>query len=240
MASSKTADYDAILHEYLAKLEGFTLKGACGRPYVLVSKLTQWLKSVEGSGYNMTPANRLLTAAYQRRHEYEPIPISYEGLTGGDDCCLLVFCILLLLDHGDLVARCFQREGKVDKSLPIDLLTLRTVLRKHSKDVGMSEEEADKLAVDFNREQWRFCPAKFELEMGRNFGKDRVLPFVIKEPINFKGGTASIWQIEVLEEFVGLKLREAVRSSRYNSQKDSFGHVSHPTLGNIFSRTISY
>jgi hypothetical protein len=94
----------------------------------------------------------------------------------------------------------------------------------------MSEEEAEKLAVDFNREQWRFCPAKFELEMGRNFGKDRVLPFFIKEPINFKGGTASLWQIEVLEEFVGLKLRKTVRSSRYNSRKDSLGYVSHPAL----------
>jgi hypothetical protein len=141
-----------------------------------------------------------------------------------------VFCILLLLDYGHLVARCFQREGKVDKSLPVDLLTLRNVLHKHSKCVGMSEEEADKLAVDFNREQWRFCPAKFELEMGRNFGKDRVLPFVIRQPINFKGGTATLWQVEVLEEFVGLKLRETVRSSRYDNRKDSLGYVSHLAL----------
>src|SRR5271167_4093344 len=112
MASRRPSDYDAILHEYLAKLDEFTLRGACGRPYILVSKLTQWLKSAEGSGYNTSPANRLLKAAYQRWHEYGPIPISFEGLIGGDDCCLLVFCILFLLGHGDLVAR-FQRDGKV-------------------------------------------------------------------------------------------------------------------------------
>jgi hypothetical protein len=229
MSTRRASDYTTIIDKYRAKIEEFTLYGACGRPYVLVSKLTQWLKSKDDSGHNTTPAKRLLKAAYYRRHEYEPLPTSYESLTRGENSCLLVFCILLLLDYGDLVNR-FQREHKVDKILPIPLFTLRNIFDGHREDVGMSEKEADELAARFNREQWRFCPAAFEIGDPRNFGKDRVLPFCVKQIINLKGGTASLWQVEVLEEFVGLQLREKVPNSRYKSNNDNHGYVSRISL----------
>jgi hypothetical protein len=92
--------------------------------------------------------------------------------------------------------------------------------------MGLSDPEAEKLAIKFNEVQWQFCPAKFELEMGRDFEKDRVIPICKKEIINTKGGTATLWQLEVLEEFVGDKLRETARNSRYNNPNDRFGYVS--------------
>jgi hypothetical protein len=183
------------------------------------------LRSKDDFDHNTTPAKRLLKAAYRRRHEYEPVPISYDSLKPGGSSCLLVFCILLLLDYGDLV-HCFQREGKVDNILPIPLYTLRIILDEYRQGVGMSEEDADRLAAQFNKKQWRFCPAIFETGYPRNFGKDRVLPFCVKEIINFKGGTASLWQVEVLEEFVGPQLRKKVPNSRYKSVSDNFGYVS--------------
>lgn len=225
MSTREALEYRTLLRDYRAKIKEFTLHGACGRPYILISKLTQWLRNKDDFEHNTTPAQRLLKAAYRCHHENEPVPISYDSLKAGGSSCLLVFCILLLLDYGHLVHR-FQREGKVDNILPIPLYTLRTILDDYRLGVGMSEEVADQLAARFNKKQWRFCPANFETGYPRNFGKDRVLPFCKKQKINSKGGTASLWQVEVPEEFVGPQLRKKVPNSRYKRTNDKVGYVS--------------
>ena len=225
MSTQETSDYETLLRDYRAKIKEFTLHGACGRPYIFISKLKKWLRAKDDSGHNASRATRLLNAAYRRHHEHEPVPISYESLKPSGTSCLLVFCILLLLDYGHLVHR-FQREGKVDNILPIPLDSLRSILGEYRQEVSMSKEDADRLVAQFNKKQWRFCPANFETGYPRNFGKDRVLPFCVKQIINSKGGTASLWQVEVLEEFVGPQLRRKVPTSRYKNTKDKLGYVS--------------
>jgi hypothetical protein len=44
--------------------------------------------------------------------------------------------------------------------------------------------------------------------------------------INKKGGTASLWLIEVQEEFVGQSLRDAVSASRFHNPDVALGFVS--------------
>ncbi|KAI9776787.1 MAG: hypothetical protein M1816_005081 [Peltula sp. TS41687] len=209
MADQRSLDLDASMRDFQSKLRECTMQAACGRPYVLVAKLTEWLRPiVSGSGSDTTRASRLLVAAYRNRHQ-PGLPISVEQFSG-DDCCLLVFCILLTLDWGELVD-IFQRCDVVDRLLPIPLRELRAKL----ETAGLPD--AEKLATRFDEMQWRFCPARFDLHMGRDHVKNRIIPICRKEEINSKGGTAQLWQIDVQEEFVGCKLKKVVSSSRFNA-----------------------
>lgn len=97
----------------------------------------------------------------------------------------------------------------------------------------MGASNSDQRATDFDNIQWRFCPAQFDLDMGREFWKNRILPICSRQPINLtKGGTAKLWQIAVLEEFVGKELREVVKNSVYDPKvyggqhQDNLGPVS--------------
>ena len=94
-------DKTAILKEFTGKLEEYTRKAACGRDFILVERLLDWLRSPVGE--EGTHADRLLhRVAYINR--YQPgVPITSDKFKPGPDCCLLVFCILQKLGRGDLI-----------------------------------------------------------------------------------------------------------------------------------------
>ena len=193
------------------------MQATCGRSYVLVAKLTKWLRSKVG--YTIR-ASRLLQAAYRDRAK-PGLPITAEQLIPGEHyCCLIVFSILLKIGAGQLV-HTFQRAEIVDGALPIDLRSLKIKLAAVDSNI------AEELISKFDEMQWRFCAVKFDLDISRDYVKNRIIPICRKERINSKGGTAQLWQIEVQEEFVGHKLREVALSSRYDDPKDDFGYVSH-------------
>lgn len=206
MADKRSITDDASIRDFHSKLRECTMEAVCGRSYVLVTKLTNWLRSeVRWSGSNTTQAGRLLQAVY--RHQNQPgRPINVENFSGVD-CCLLVFCILLEVGAGELV-HTFQRRGIVDRNLPTDLSSLRHKLN--------DLPNAEKLAMDFDEVQWRFCPARFELHCGHEHPKNMIIPICRKEKINSKGGTAQVWQIDVQEEFLSPRLKKVVSSSRFN------------------------
>jgi hypothetical protein len=83
----------------------------------------------------------------------------------------------------------------------------------------------DLAARKFYNRQWAFSPATFDLHLGQEWAKNRVIPICNKEEINV-GGTAKVYQIEVQEEFVGEQLKEVVSASRYNNPNDRLGYVS--------------
>ena len=202
-----TFDHDSSIREFKAKVQSYTKPAVCGRSYVLVSKLIQWLRSPVNAGTETTQISRLLFAAFRDRRF---LPIAPETCSIGDRSCLLVFSVLLEIGFGHLV-HAFQRLDIIDKHLPTSLLTLREKLYDR-KDIP----DGDKLATVFDQAQWRFCPAKFELHVGEDFVEHRILPICKKDKINNKGGTAKLWQIEVQEEFIGPKLKDAVSNSRFN------------------------
>jgi hypothetical protein len=213
-----TPDHDLAIREFKAKVIECTDEAICHRQYVLVSKLIQWLKSkVRSGGYETSQASRLLDAAYRRRIT-PALPITKEQLSDGEDRCLLVFSILLELGRGELIDLLWRRE-KVDKRLPIALLDLQDTFQ------ALGVRDPYRVAEAFDDLQWRFCAAKFELNMGREYPRQRIMPIRRKLEINEKGGTAQLWQIEVLEEFVGRELRDAVKASAYDP-KDGLGKVS--------------
>ena len=70
--------------------------------------------------------------------------------------------------------------------------------------------------LEFFKLQHRFKPARFELHKRSNWDEDVVIPIYHSNPIK-EGGTAELYQIDVPEEFVGWKLRDACAGSRFNA-----------------------
>jgi hypothetical protein len=220
MAHQNDLAHDAVIRDFKATLRNCTVQAACRRSYIRTSKLTEWLKGRVGSN---SQASLLLEAAYRRREQPNP-PVSSEEISSGGNCCLLVFSILLELGLGELIDR-FQRLSIVDRRLPIDRQTLQTELQ--AMETGPNQlPDAASLAEQFDSMQWRYCPAMFEFRVGLDHGHNKVIPFVKKETINNKGGTAQLWQVAVQEEFLDDKMRKAVSNSRFHDAKDGFGWVS--------------
>src|SRR5688572_18963167 len=98
-------DHSSAMDDYRAARAKYTKKATCGRKYVLVTKLKLWLESIVPLGKdNITQAGRLLDFAYRKHSSNMPgLPSSEEVFSGGQNGCLLVFCILLELDRGDLI-----------------------------------------------------------------------------------------------------------------------------------------
>jgi hypothetical protein len=222
MADTNYLLRDHVVVEFKEMLKKCTLKAACGSEYVLVEKFTNWLRSKRPRS-NRSYAYRLLEVVYSSRSKYEPAPpISDESLCNPRDGCLLVFTILLELGRGDLIAG-FHRQGIAD-SLPIDLLTLRSTLAR----IDVSElPDATDLADKFDQMQWRFCAKQLSLYMGRDLPDNTIIPIHKKEKIK-KGGTAEVWMILVLEEFVSEDLREVAKSSGFLDPSDGLGFVGSP------------
>ena len=198
-----------ILDEFKAQLDRHTKEANCGRHFVLVDSFQTWLRSPIEEG---THAGRLLhRVAYSNRQE-PGLPITTDTFRAGDDCCLLVFCILLVLDRGYLIDK-FSEKGKVDRLLPLAPDDIQAVLRSQN-------EEDTGVVSAFLELQNRFRPARFELHRSNHWDENVVLPIHQKNPIK-RGGTASLYQIIVPEEFVGKNLRSVASGSRFNANANA-------------------
>jgi hypothetical protein len=210
MAAIRVPSHDDIMRDFREKVKSCEITGICGRPFIRIEKLKTWLSD------NVV---RLLEAAYRSQDE-PALPIDPDYVRRNDS--LLIFSILLQLDCGNLVDR-FHMLG-LGEYLPIDLSTLKARLG----DLGTCAADADSLAERFDKQQWRYCPAKFRLNARRNYLPSHIIPISKKEAINEKGGTATVWQIEVLEEFIEERLRKVVSTSKFGEPGDSLGYVSQP------------
>ena len=201
--------HEAITQEFEGKLKEYTRTAACGRRFVHVEKLLYWLRSsveppVEPPASH---ADRLLHVAYSER-PLPGLPIALEKFHPGDDCCLLVFCILHMIDCENKID-VFVRRRKIDKLLPLRWDSVQDIFRA----AGVEKQD---LPSKFYELQYLFCPAKFEMHGDDDWGEEVVIPICIKNSIK-KGGTAELWQISVPEEFVGPSLRNIASGSRFDN-----------------------
>jgi hypothetical protein len=229
-------ELDLAIQDFRSALKGCTLEtpdppDACGRSYVLISKLLEWWESAATfQGHSMTQASRLLHYAY-RDVPYHSRYMNREKLFDSPPC-IIVFTILLKISCGDLV-HLFRILQKFDKDLPIGIESLKSAFnrmatkRERPRDIS----NPDDLAAAFHKEQWKFCPVKFSLRDCPDFGPNHIIPIHKKEIISKKGGTAELWQIEVFKEFVAENLQGAVKSSEYTPEEDPdhLGAVSYPS-----------
>ena len=215
--------HDLIIHEFKAKLEECTARAICGRLYVRVAKLVEWMKS-HRPGESASQAACLLRAVYTQ-WKWPRLPNETYRISNANNrqsAALLVFAILLELGSAEHI-HLFLRHG-FHKNLPIDLFQLRDKIAKIIAD----RTEADILADRFNQVQWRYCAAIFEYNMAVDIGRDMVIPICAKERINNKGGTADLWWIQVPEEFVSKELQKVIAGSRVAPPKPDHkvGYVS--------------
>ena len=207
---------DEIIRDFKKKCKELTQKASCGRDYVLVERLSEWMESRWRSHRPETPAGLLLKAAYRDRKEMG-YPIELESVCSGEDRCLLVFSILIVCGFGKFIDK-FRSRDIVDRHLPMTLVQLR-------KEIGaMKIDNGYELADSFDSLQWQFFPVKFEFDSQKAYPRNRILPICKKEIINKKGGTAQLYQVAVQQEFVGQSLRNSVPSSLYHEEE--FGPVS--------------
>ena len=193
--------YDDALNEFREQIRRCTLTAYCGRHFIRTTELKQWLKS-DSPNPGKTWLGLLLPTDPS---QLEPL-VSEHMLTSHN--ALISFSILLNVNYTNHLET-FLRAKVVDSKLPIDL----SVLRSELKEAQIFDSEL--VAQSFAKEQWKFCPATFELEGTDNHIQNKILPVTNCESINDKGGTAGLWQIDVPEDFVGESLRAKVPRLRH-------------------------
>ena len=211
----------SAIESFQQRLDGdFTRPAACGRHYVFVERLHSWLKSPSKSNPSATNASVLVEAAYHIE-KFVPVPLEQiESAHNPSNCSLLIFSLLLKLGCGNLI-HYFLRKNVVDRDLPTataDPEVIQTLL------VEAGIPNAYHIATRFEELRWRFCPVKFELGVGKDYVKERVLPIHKRKVLSLKGGTADVWDIIVPEEFVSDELATVVGASKFYS-KEIFTHV---------------
>ncbi|KAK5456970.1 hypothetical protein LTS15_004750 [Exophiala xenobiotica] len=159
--------------------------GGCGRPYIQVEKLRNWLKEKHPEKTDTTWADLCLGEVKQG---HSAGSLSLRDIDAQDRECLLVFSILYDIRESSLTPD-FQRWGFTDKRLPITLLELQNELKKSKVDASI-------VAQKFDERQWAFCPTR-------------------RGMLSDKGGNALVWQIGVQEEFVGPTLRTMSAKSKF-------------------------
>ena len=201
MLRQGSSHYARAFSDFRAQLGQCTQTAVCGRNFVRITKLKEWLQSD-----SPIPGKSHLELLLPKD------PVSPQPLVTGDMLiarnALVTFSILLQLEHTEHI-EIFLDAGFVDARLPINLSELRTDLQE------AQIADAENVSRSFAREQWRFCPAVFELDAMERYRQERILPIVRHSIINNKGGTAKLWKIEVLEEFVGESLRPLVARSKF-------------------------
>lgn len=208
MSQPTSATHVASIAQFKQKLGTLTKTAACGREFVLVQELMDWLG--EPGVPRIAP---LLHDAYKCDHNWAPIR---PDRISESEQTLLVFCILLDLGYGYLIDKFLEKDMKL--SVETDM---EAHITEHLQSEGIEYDQAAEIGKRFEEARWRFCPAQFEFGVSHNYGKKRILPFLKRVPIDEgegKGGTANLWNISVPEEFVGCKLRRKVPSSKFRDE----------------------
>ncbi|KAF2400193.1 hypothetical protein EJ06DRAFT_420275 [Trichodelitschia bisporula] len=197
----------------------FTVRPVGRQPFVLTEKLRSWLREpVEHNGRRITNAEKLLQAAHSKRQGRPVIPVTAAHITMGDKCCLLIFCILLNINHGHLIGHFWQSKQGFDFYLPMTTPHILSILDDNRIRGG------DEIARSFVEEQSRFCPVSFDLgEIVRSKQKpgsemQRIMPICEREWIRTEDGV-QLFRILVQEDFIGHRLSKAQNGNLIASSK---------------------
>lgn len=185
-----------------------------GKTYIRTTPLVEWMLGKGKS--NASHLEILLDRVYSRDMM---VPIEASAISTGAHSSLLVFSILLELGYGHLI-HLFHRYDLTDRRLPYQTAELRAVLDR----VEVSGESG--LAERFTEKQWAYQPLQLQYRVSLDCPPEMVVPIHQRQQINAKGGTATLWEIVVLEDFVNDELREVAANARYNDSSDNLGFVS--------------
>lgn len=198
------------IEEFHAKVKNLTLTAACGREYVRVTKLQEWLRDRCPSGSNSRMLDLLYAGPWSTNPQQLRSPVHHHVLESEG---LILLSILIELEQTQYLEQFWQHDICGSK-IPASLDDL------YKKLESANIPDSKRLADRFYERQWKFCPVVFHYSDVKQYNPRQILPIVRKKLIldnngKGKGGTAELAQIEVLEEFVGKRLREQVPDSCY-------------------------
>jgi len=201
--------------EFRSQLEACTVKPDWpgGRNFIQAERFTSWMRG-KALPEQATNTQRLLEAVYQNRM----LPITASKISDpGDDCCVLVFSILLEIGLG-----CFINDVQnelVDHHLPMTLDKLKDIFRSidSTKFLGYAEM--------FNNAQWKFRPMKFRWDMQKVFPEEFIIPICRKKEIG-RGGQGRVYGIVVQDEYVCDRLHKTLSLDEHTRYDDpDYGKV---------------
>ena len=204
MATTYTPlSYHNIVNDFKDVLGTLTLKAFCGRDFIRAEELKEWLQNTRLSPFDGRPrkqidllahvayGDRLINSIYPT---IEPTALLNE--------CPLTFCILVELQHGHVIDE-FHRHHLTD----LNLRTMESGQLRATIENSLKIEDAASLAKSFDKLRWKYFVPKFDLRQAENYSENCILPITKRAEIK-TGGTATLYRIEILEEFVGEDLRK--------------------------------
>ncbi|KAK2765346.1 hypothetical protein FQN54_008192 [Arachnomyces sp. PD_36] len=200
-----------FLKTYKAKLAGWKEDVACqcqSEPprctcknyFMRMDKIVEWMEQRQ-DGEDVTNLDGLLRELKDKiksLNTYDPFSSS-DHLLKGDNRCVTVFAILLELGHGELIYT-FKFMNVIDKLLELAPNSNLTELRRDL--IQRNIPNASKIIDEFQDAKWAYYSPSLKLSMERNIDSKSVLPFCRRERVNGKGGTASVFEVRVKEEFI--------------------------------------
>lgn len=213
--------FERAREDFKNQLEKLTVKAVDDRCYVLVDAFREWMRARPQADHVYpfaTNTELLVHAAYP--HGFHPI--DHRRIAApGENCCVIVFSILLDLNLGHLIHR-FAMKTIVDCRLPEDLFSLKNKLR------DLEDVDGEKVAEEFNKRQWKFCPALFKKDRDCDYVEERIIPICRKSALG-SGGIARVSQIAVQSEFVDEGLKKLTVHDEHTFYDDrDYGFVSSP------------
>lgn len=192
---------DDITKSFDLELKACTIENYDHKPLVCMGKLGKWMleKVSDEDGKETIRLDGLLQVVYSNRGPHHPGRITAERVIskGG----LTVFCILLKLGRGNAID-IFLGHNINDSRLSLARAELERILRKTQLS------NPSDLAIKFYAAQCQFKVRKFELDYEAVYDLDEPLPICKRVLRSKKGGTAKLYTIFVLEEFVDDSLKE--------------------------------
>ncbi|KAE9961977.1 hypothetical protein BLS_001043 [Venturia inaequalis] len=186
-------------------------KAFCNRTYILTNELKEWMKEKRGSATNCA---KLLHAEYFDHDRTIHHPIQASDVCSEDECCCLVFSILIEIGHGKLLD-IFHAAKILDSNLHSADYYYND-LRELLSGANIFQTDIDNIIDDFDYSKRAYCPVELKPRSGRFHHGKWILPICRKRRINNKGGTAALSQILVKSEVLSEDLKEKVPHAAIN------------------------
>jgi len=194
-----------------------------GRPFILASRLIDWLRSPVDDPNASTNAGRILNEVYPRSDELDP-KMRTRLLSFSDDsnskCWLRIVTILLqmpayLRSFAEII-KIFHELGISDLKLPIDKQD--TNITRQLKNFVFTSQATTDFINEFDRLQWELvCDKAFDEDHIDGYPHPHlgmILPVTGKECTK-QGGQGAIFMIEVPAECLPQTLSEKMRRKPY-------------------------
>jgi hypothetical protein len=123
---------------------------------------------------------------------------------------LRVFAVLLYIERGKMISH-FMNSGLCDDKLP---------LTKHSaKEMacGSFELVQQRWWPQFEEAQWKFHVPTFGYQLATCWPDRTILPFQKKEALNSKGGTATVYRVEIHADYLSRDLKDRIAGAKDKS-----------------------